>query len=205
MSTRTYNDDELLVDAGTTARTFASAVWLVIGAASIGWGMVALADSGINTSDLSDPHRIISGFNYTPLLSLCEIGFGALLVISAFFPAVGRFLAGSVCAACCAFGAALIAAGPASGLHQDFGVGGDNGWIFVVVGAVGLLAALGSPITIKRTVLRTIPVELSTPDSSYGSGPEAEGIQRDHWWHHRRAPQDQHTDEQADQDRVHAS
>src|SRR5947208_8706029 len=53
-----------------------------------------------------------------------------------------------------AFGAALLNAAPTSRLHHWFGVMHHQGWSFVVVGSIGLLATLAFPTITRLTIVR---------------------------------------------------
>jgi multisubunit Na+/H+ antiporter MnhB subunit len=129
----------------------------MIGAASIVWGMYALIRGGLNTNDLSRPRESVLGVEHTPLLALGEVGFGTLMIFAGMGRTLGRITTGVLCAALIAFGAALTSAAPMSRLHHWFGVQGPDGWTFVAVGTIGLLAALAFPPRTRHPLTGTLP------------------------------------------------
>jgi hypothetical protein len=127
----------------------AQIVAFLIGAASLAFGIVALVRTGLDLGDLTGPEDTVLGFTHTPLLALVEIGFGALMLLAALSPG-GRVLMAFLGAVALAFGI-LILADAWPGRFQDwFAVDDDNGWLYVVVGGVSLLAALLLPTVHTR-------------------------------------------------------
>ena len=159
-STTHYDDpavaQDAVVDRDETVR--AGAVWnpaqmvaLVIGGAAIVFGIVALARTGLDTDHWYTPVDRVLGFPHSPLLAVCEIGFGVLMVLSAIGPA-GRPLMAMLSAIALAFGILIVVDAWASDINRWFGVLDRNGWLYIIVGAVGLVSALMLPTVHGRDV-----------------------------------------------------
>jgi hypothetical protein len=122
----------------------AQIVALAIGGAAIVFGVVALARTGLDTDNWYAPVESVLGFPHSPLLAICEIGFGVLMVFAAMSP-TGRLLMAVLSAVALAFGIVIVSDAWASDIDRWFGVRDRNGWLFVIVGGVGLASALLLP------------------------------------------------------------
>jgi hypothetical protein len=72
-------------------------------------------------------------------------------------PRLGRIAIGLLSATLAAFGTALLSAARTSRLHHWFGVVHHQGWSFVLVGAVGLVATLAFPPIPRKTIVAAAP------------------------------------------------
>jgi hypothetical protein len=115
-----------------------------IGCAAIVFGAIALANTGLSTDTLFDPTATVAGYGHTPLLALSEIAFGVLMLIAAMSPA-GRGAMAMLSAVLVGFGVLIVADAWPAKLHRWFDVSDRSGWLFVVVGGIGLLAAMLLP------------------------------------------------------------
>jgi hypothetical protein len=127
----------------------AQIVALVIGGAAIVFGVVALARTGLNTDHWTTPTASVLGVEHTPVLALAEIGFGVLMVFAAMGPG-GRPLMALLSAIALAFGIIVVADAWSSSFAHWFAVSEINGWLYVVVGAIGLLSATMMPTVHSR-------------------------------------------------------
>jgi hypothetical protein len=131
-------------------------VALGLGIAAIVWGALAVADTGLDLGDLTEPHRVVQTFHTTPLLALAEIVWGALMVLSGLRPVAGRALMTLLGASAIGLGGLTVLDVWQHTLHHWLGVHDRNGWLFIAAGAVSLVAAFVLPVvaTPGRRVLR---------------------------------------------------
>jgi hypothetical protein len=115
-----------------------------IGCAAIVFGAIALADTGLSIDTVLHPTATVAGYGHTPLLALCEIAFGVLMLIVAMSPA-GRGAMALLSTLVLAFGILIVADVWQAKLQRWFDVSDRNGWLFVIVGGIGLLAAMILP------------------------------------------------------------
>jgi hypothetical protein len=119
-------------------------VAFVIGAAAVVLGAIALTRTGFHPDRLYDHERSVLSFHHTQLLALVEIGFGVLMMIAA-LSAAGRGLMALLSASLLGFGVVVVADWWQADFHHWLGVHDRNGWLCIVVGAIGLFAALVLP------------------------------------------------------------
>jgi hypothetical protein len=136
-----------------------AAVSALIGAFAIALGVVAIGTTGLNTADWTSPHEQVLGLHHTPLLAMGEIAFGVLMVLAATWSVVGRLVSAVLTTGLLALGVVVLADVRHSKLHDALGVHHANGWLFVVVGGIGFLAAVAMPMvrTTKTTSVREVP------------------------------------------------
>jgi hypothetical protein len=127
----------------------AQLVALLIGAGFIVLGAVALNRTGFSTSHLYEPSERIWTFGHTPLLAIIELGFGIAMVIAALRPMAGRALMMLLSIGAIGSGVVILADVWPRRVHHWFGASHRNGWLYVIAGVVGVLAALFAP-TIAR-------------------------------------------------------
>jgi hypothetical protein len=130
-------------------------VALLVGAAAIVFGAVALADTGIHGDWLRSPHREVWSFHHTPLLAVIEIAFGVVLVVAAMSAGVSRTFMALLGALAVAFGVLILVDAWPARLHRWFGVHDRNAWLFVITGGIVLLAGLLLP-TFHRPETRIV-------------------------------------------------
>jgi apolipoprotein N-acyltransferase len=126
-------------------------VGLIIGIAVTVLGFVALARTGFNTNNIYSPHALAWRLPHSPLMAVIEVGFGVLLIVAAVVPGGIRSLIALLGAAALSFGIVVVSMTPPDRLNHWLGVEDKNGWFFVVVGGVLLLAGLVSPVFTTRT------------------------------------------------------
>jgi hypothetical protein len=136
-----------------SVRNPARYVALAVGVAAIVFGAFALAETGFDPDHLRRPHESFATFHHTPLLALIEIGFGVGMLVAALGTFVGRGLMAALSLGALGLGIAAAADLWPSRLHGWLGVHDRNGWLFVVVGAIGLAAAVLLPVTRRRRVV----------------------------------------------------
>jgi hypothetical protein len=163
--TTTSRDDpgDIRVRAGTDAierrRVETTGAWwspaqivgLIIGIGSVVLGITAVVRTGFDTSHVYRPQMLVWHLPHSPLLGAIEIGWGALLVVASVVPGGARSLIALLNATTLAFGVVILAESVPNRLNHWLGVTNRSGWLFLVVGAVGLLAALFSPTFGGRT------------------------------------------------------
>lgn len=140
-------------------------VALVLGGAAIAFGVLALTRTGVDVSHLTRDHDSFLGFGHTPLLGLAEIGFGALMVLAAFGPVVGRSIMTLLGAAAVGLGVVVVAGWWSAKMSRWLSVGDRSGWLFIAVGGLALLAAFFAPVwtTGGARIVRE-PVEATTAE-----------------------------------------
>src|SRR6266700_5716529 len=138
---RTYTVDDVNRATGWSPAQF---VAFVIGVAAVVLGAIALTRTGFHPDRLYDHERTVLSFHHTPMLALAEIGFGVLMLLAALAPG-GRGLMAALSAVMLGFGVVILADAWQGRLHHWFGVYDRNGWLYVVVGAIGLIAAAFLP------------------------------------------------------------
>jgi hypothetical protein len=153
-----------VVDERASVRNPARYVAAVIGIAAILFGAFALAETGLDTDSLRRPHESIWTFHHTPLLAVAEIGFGVVMLVAAFGTYIGRALMLIACGALLGFGVIIIGDWWPNRIHSWFGVHERAGWLYAIVGAVGVAAAVFLPVTRHRRVVERETV----PDDSVG-------------------------------------
>jgi hypothetical protein len=121
----------------------AQIVSLVVGIGFVVLGAAALAKTG--TSHLYTPQDRVWHLSHSPLLGWIEVGFGVLLIVAGAVPGGLRILMALLGAASLAFGIIVVTDAATRQLHRWLGVEHANGWLFVGVGAVLLVAAIAAP------------------------------------------------------------
>jgi hypothetical protein len=131
----------------------AQIVALAIGLFFAVLGGIALARTGLDLNDVHDPHRIVGwgDWHHTPLLALIELGFGLLMLLAGAIPGAWRSAMVLLSTVAVGFGIFVVADAAPARLHTWLGVHRANGWLYIVVGAVGLAAAMLSPVVWNRS------------------------------------------------------
>ena len=124
----------------------AQIIGLVIGIGMMVLGIAAVARTGFDSADIYQPHLEVWGMPHSPLLGVCEIAFGALMIFASIIPGAVRWLMGLLGAISLGFGIVILTEAARSDLTRWFGVDDSNGWLFTIVGAVALLTAMFAPV-----------------------------------------------------------
>jgi hypothetical protein len=130
----------------------AQVVALAIGLFFAVLGGIALARTGLDLNDVHHPHRVVGwgDWHHTPLLALIELGFGVVMMLAGAIPGAWRGAMGLLSAVALGFGIFVVADAAPGRLHNWLGVHHANGWLYIVVGAVGLAATMLSPVIWSR-------------------------------------------------------
>jgi hypothetical protein len=135
----------------------ANVVAAVVGIGAIVLGVWALIKTGINTDHIFTPTKDVLGLPHTPTLALGEIAFGILLLVASALGAFGTFLIALAGAASFAFGVIVLSDSWSGRVHRWTAADHDSGWLFILVGAVFVLAAV-LPLLVS-------PRKMTTPDA----------------------------------------
>jgi hypothetical protein len=119
----------------------ANVIAAVVGILAIALGMWALIKTGFNTDHIFTPTKDVLGLPHTPTLALAEIGFGILLLFAAATGAFGTFLIGALGVASLAFGVIVLSDSWSDRVHTWTAANHDTAWMFILIGAVFVLAA----------------------------------------------------------------
>jgi hypothetical protein len=125
----------------------------VVGIFAIAVGVWALIKTGLNTDHIFTPSKEVLGVPHTPTLALGEIGFGLLLVFAAASGAFGTFLIAVLGAASLAFGVIVVSDSWSRQVHSWTAANHDSGWVFILVGAVFVFAAM-LPLLVSRPTVQ---------------------------------------------------
>jgi len=141
--------EERVAPRTTATRTWSPAqfISLAIGIGFVVLGITVLARTG--SSDWYTPVRTVWHLGHTPLLGWIDIAFGALAILCGVVPGAIRSLMGLLGAAALAFGIVILVDAAPHRMHRYFGVTHVNGWLYVAVGAVMLLAAFLAPVFVS--------------------------------------------------------
>ncbi len=124
----------------------AQIVGLIVGIGFTVLGVVALVRTGFHTDHIYTPKAVVWHLSHSPLLALCEIGFGVLMILASVVPGGSRTLMGVLGAIALVFGILILVNASQSDFQNWFGVTHRNGWLYTITGAVVLLSALLSPV-----------------------------------------------------------
>ncbi len=167
----------------------ANVIAAVVGILAITLGVWALIKTGFNTDHIFTPTKEVLGLPHTPTLALGEIGFGILLLFAAATGAFGTFLIAVLGVASLVFGVIVLSDSWSGRGHSLTAANHDSGWMFILIGAVFVLAAtlplFVSPRTVQTqepttTEPEPVPVEheppaVSDPTAREDSRPEVAG------------------------------
>ena len=123
----------------------AQIIGLIVGIGFTVLGIAVVATTGFHTSHIYTPHDMVWHLWHSPLLGLCEIGFGVLMIVASVIPGGSRALMAFLGAVSLAFGIVILTNAAQSNITHWFGVTHANGWLFTIVGGVVLLTAMMSP------------------------------------------------------------
>jgi hypothetical protein len=148
---------------GGRVRRPANVIAAVVGLCSIAVGVWALVKTGINTDHIFTPSRDVLGVPQTPTLALGEIAFGALLLFASTWAAFGTFVIAVVGAASVAFGVIVLSDSWSGRVHTWTAADHDTGWVFILIGAVFVLAAI-LPMVVSTQPVPTREAETPPPE-----------------------------------------
>jgi hypothetical protein len=143
---------------------------VVRGILVIALGVWALIETGLNTDHIFTPSKKVLGLPHTPTLALGEIGFGILLLFAAATGAFGTFLIAVLGAASLAFGVIVVSDSWTSRVQPWTSASHDTGWMFILIGAVLVLAA-ALPLFVST---RTVQTQEAVAPESKSAPPEPE-------------------------------
>jgi hypothetical protein len=123
----------------------AQIIGLIVGIGFTVLGIAAIATTGFHTDHIYTPHDTVWHLSHSPLLALCEIAFGVLMIIASVVPGGSRELMAFLGAISLAFGIVILTNAAQDNIAHWTGVTHRNGWLFAIVGGVMLLLALLSP------------------------------------------------------------
>lgn len=138
-------------------------VGLIVGIGAAALGIAAIASTGFDTAHIYTPQHVVGSFPHSPLLGVIEIGYGVLMVIGSVVPGGLRTLLGLLGATALAFGLVVLIEAQPNRLTDWLAVTHRNGWLYLIAGAVVLLAAIFAPVFAgtareRRVVRRTTTV-----------------------------------------------
>jgi hypothetical protein len=142
--------------AGSMPWSPAQIIGLIVGIGFAVLGIAAIVRTGFDTSHVYTPHTVVWKLPHSPLLALCEIVFGALMIIASVVPGGLRTLMGLLGAIALVFGVVILAGSTPTRLVHWFAVSDRNGWLFTIVGAVVVLASIVSPVFFSGTQHRRV-------------------------------------------------
>jgi hypothetical protein len=133
--------------SGMTTRTWSLAqiIGLIVGIGYTALGIAAVVDTGFNTDHLDTPHHMVWNFAHSPLLGAIEIAFGVLMILASIVPGGARVSLAFLGAVALIFGIVVLAVSTPNSLNDWLATTHRNGWLYLITGAVVLLAALFSP------------------------------------------------------------
>lgn len=139
-----------LAEGEVVSRRVARAPWspaqfvaLAIGIFFIVLGGVALARTGMHT-DAMDKMTQVGGWSHTTWLGLGELAFGLLMLVAGAVPGGLRGLMSFLGVVALGFG--IIVVIQPSSFHKTLGVTSGNGWLYIVTGALAMVAAMAAPV-----------------------------------------------------------
>jgi hypothetical protein len=146
---------QMVTQTGTSARMTERPAWspaqlvaLVAGLVLTVIGAIALARTGTNFSNVSATHAQAAGLSFSAVSAVVQLVAGVLLLGSAVFPEsakVGLALFGVVLLAW-----GIVIAADTVRLFSTWGYSRSTGVLYIVIGAVLLVAAAVSPIFFSR-------------------------------------------------------
>jgi hypothetical protein len=141
----------------------ANVIAAVVGILAITLGVWALIETGLNTDHIFTPTKEVLGLPHTPTLALGEIGFGILLLFAAAAGAFGTFLIAVLGAASFAFGVIVVSDSWSGRVHAWTAANHDNGWVFILIGAVFVVSA-ALPLFISKRTVQTQEATATEPE-----------------------------------------
>jgi hypothetical protein len=144
-------DERPAVAAVPTPWSPAQILGLLIGIGFTVLGIAAVARTGFDTNHIYRPHYVVWHLPHSPVLAVSEIGFGVLMILASVVPGGLRELMALLGAISLAFGIVILVDAAPDNLNKWFAVTHRSGWLFTIVGAVTLLAALVSPVFLTGT------------------------------------------------------
>ncbi len=153
---RRYDDVEEGPVVGATPWSPAQIIGLIAGIGFVVLGIAAVVRTGFDTSHIYSPHMTIWHLPHSPLLAVCEIAWGALMIIASVVPGGVRTLMGLLGVVMLVLGLVILIGSTPARLAHWLGVHHSNGWLFTIVGAVVVLASIVSPVFFGGTRHRRV-------------------------------------------------
>jgi hypothetical protein len=155
----------------------ANVIAAIVGILAITLGVWALIKTGLNTDHIFTPTKEVLGLPHTPILALAEIGFGILLLFAAATGAFGTFLIAALGVASLAFGIIVLSDSWSEQVHRWTAADHDSGWLFILIGAVFVLAAT-LPLLVSTRTVQTAD-ETATTHEPVAAEPEATPVEHE--------------------------
>ncbi len=124
----------------------AQIVGLIIGIGFTVLGIAAIVRTGFDTAHIYTPHVVVWHLPHSPLFAAIEIAFGVLVILASVVPGGARTPMALLGAIALAFGIVVLVDAGNGNLNHWLAATRRTGWLFVVTGAVLVLAALFSPV-----------------------------------------------------------
>ena len=142
-----YRAQDRTVDVAMPPWSPLQFIGLIVGIGFGVLGIAAVARTGFDTSHIYTPHDLVWRFPHSPLLAVIEIGFGALA--GARIGRTGRRTRLPRIFSerySLAFGIVVLTESVPNRLNDWLAVTHRSGWLFVIAGAVVLVASLVAPV-----------------------------------------------------------
>jgi len=122
----------------------AQLVAVILGIVFLVVGGVSLARTGVDANNMNAHFSNTPLWHHTAWLGIGELVFGLMMLGAGVIPGAGRGLMTFLGMVALAFGIAVLVA-PDS-LHRATGAHGGTGWVYIIVGAISMIAASVSPV-----------------------------------------------------------
>jgi hypothetical protein len=123
----------------------AQIVAFILGVGAVLLGAITLARAGFNVHHMTRPTTDVWRWHQTPILGIAEVAAGALLILGSFRAAASRVVLWIVSVAALGLGITVLIDAFPRQLHFWLGVTHADAWLYVIAGALGLVASMASP------------------------------------------------------------
>ncbi len=137
---------QVLVSSRRQRFSMAGIVSSLAGAAILIIGLVAIARGDFD-STVNEPVFEVAGFNHTQLLSMIEVGLGALLLIAG----MANSLSGMRVLGAIAVVGSIVALVEPNALGGELQIESGHAWLILLLGAATLIAAAALPTIDRQT------------------------------------------------------
>jgi len=126
----------------------AQLVAVILGIVFLIVGGVSLAKTGVDANNMNAHFTGTPLWHHTAWLALGELFFGLMMLGAGVVPGASRGLMTFLGMIGLAFGIAVLVA--PNTFHQYFGAHSGTGWVYIIVGAISMIAASVSPVFFTR-------------------------------------------------------